>query len=170
MDADNGFVPNWWQVIIWTNDDLFSWHIFASHASLGLHMCYYELVLHHNPRLMKLKGCFLRHIPWVSLWIKLISNELDITIQGIGSQVCSHCDVISNQLWYHPQNVIRVSETKGSMSEDHNLLSSFIDSLCHVWNKIMYVLSWRTVYAVTWVLFFVFISFIAEQLGEKTSK
>ena len=32
-------------------------------------------------------------------------------------------------------------------------LSSLLDSLCHVGNKMMYVLEWQTVSALTWVLF-----------------
>ena len=34
-----------------------------------------------------------------------------------------------------------------------SFLASFMDSLCHVRNKIMYVLLWRTVYALNRVLF-----------------
>ena len=37
-------------------------------------------------------------------WIKSISNEVDIMIRMIESQLCGHCDIISNRLW-HQQNV-----------------------------------------------------------------
>ena len=41
---------------------------------------------------------FLHNRPWKSAWMKSISNELDITIHVITSQLCRYCDVISNQL------------------------------------------------------------------------
>ena len=49
----------------------------------------------------------------ISPWIKSISNELDITIHMISSQLSCHCDVISNQLWRHQQNENWASETRG---------------------------------------------------------
>ena len=67
-------------------------------------------------------------------------------------------DVIGNRLWRHQQNVNRASERRGRCVKIMDL-SSFMDSLCRVRNKIMYVLSWRTVYALTsyrvlfWCLF-----------------
>ena len=51
--------------------------------------------------------------PWISPWIKSISNELDITIQVIASQFSGHCDVISTRLWRHQQNVDWASEPRG---------------------------------------------------------
>ena len=42
MDLDNGFVPYMWQAIIWTNDGLGWWHIYAS---LVLNELLYKLVL-----------------------------------------------------------------------------------------------------------------------------
>ena len=45
-------------------------------------------------------------------WIQSISNELDITIHMIASQLSSHCDVISNRLWHHQQNENRASKTR----------------------------------------------------------
>ena len=59
------------------------------------------------------KYIFLHNRPWISLWIKLISNELDITIGMIASQLSHYCDVISKLLWRHQQNEDRVSETRG---------------------------------------------------------
>ena len=55
---------------------------------------------------------FLHDRPWISLWIKSISNELDNTIHVIASQLSGHCDVISNRLWRHQQNENRASETR----------------------------------------------------------
>ena len=65
-------------------------------------------------------------------------------------------DITSYQLWCHKQNVNGAGETPGKrkrcMSETRNrcariiFLSSGIDSFCHVRNRIMYVLLWRTVY------------------------
>ena len=55
---------------------------------------------------------FLHNRPWISPWIKSISNELDITIHVIASQLSGHCDVISNRLWSHQQNENRASETQ----------------------------------------------------------
>ena len=51
--------------------------------------------------------------PWISPWIKSISNELDITIHVIASQLSGHRDVISNRLWRHQQNENPASETRG---------------------------------------------------------
>ena len=56
---------------------------------------------------------FLHDRPWISLWIKLISNELDITCHVFASQWSGHCDVITNQLWCHQQSVKGASETWG---------------------------------------------------------
>ena len=56
---------------------------------------------------------FLHDRPWISPWIKSISNELDITIHVIASQLSRYCDVIINRLWRHQQNEDRASETRG---------------------------------------------------------
>ena len=99
---------------------------------------------------------FLHGRPWISPWIKSISNELDTTIHVISSQLSGHCDVINNRLWRHQQNDNRTSETRGRCVKSF-VLSSLMDSLCRVGNKIMYVLSWGTVSALTrglvWYLF-----------------
>ena len=95
---------------------------------------------------------FLHDRPWISPWIKSISNQLDITIHVIASQFSCYCDVISNRLWRHQQKKDRASETRGRCL-DIVVLSSFMDSLCRVRNKIMYVLEWRIVSSLTRVLF-----------------
>ena len=86
-----------------------------------------------------MKRGFLHDRLWISSWIKSIYNELDITCHVFASQFSGHYDVITNRLWRHQQNVKRASVIYGS--------------LCHVRNEIMYVLVWRTVYALTRVLF-----------------
>ena len=73
-------------------------------------------------------------------------NKVDI-IKSISNQ----CDVISNRLWRHQQNVNRAGETRVRCMK--SFLSSFMDPLCRVRNKILYVLSWLTVYAFSRVLF-----------------
>ena len=52
-------------------------------------------------------------LPWISPWKKSISNELNITIHVIASQLSHNCHVISNRLWRHQQNEDRASETRG---------------------------------------------------------
>ena len=75
---------------------------------------------------------------WISPWIKSISNELDIIIHVIVSQLSGHCDVISKRLWRNQQNVSQASETR--VKKVWKLfLSSFMDSFCRVRNKRMYV-------------------------------
>ena len=71
----------------------------------------------------------------------------------IASQLSGHCEVISNRLWRHQQNVNRASETRRRRVKIV-VLSLFMDSSCRLRNKIIYALSWRTVYALTRVLFF----------------
>ena len=93
---------------------------------------------------------FFQDRPCISPCIKSISNELDITF--IHATVRSVC-----LLWHHQQSIV-TSSTKRKSSEWDTVrrslfISSFMDSFCHVRNKIIYVLSWWTVYALTWVLF-----------------
>ena len=56
---------------------------------------------------------------WISLWIKPISNELDITIQVIASQLSGHCDVINKQLWRHQAEWKPSEWDTGTMWKDH---------------------------------------------------
>ena len=98
------------------------------------------------------KLSFLRNRPWISPWIKSISKELDIIIHVIASQLSRYCDVIRNRLWRHHQNEDRASETRGRCVKIV-VLSSFMEYLCRLRNKIIYVLSWQTVSALTRVLF-----------------
>ena len=109
---------------------------------------------------------FLHDRPCLSQWIKSISNELDIIIHVIASQLSGHCDVISDRLWRHQENKNRASETLGRCVRIV-VLSSFINSLCRVRNKIMYVLSWRTVSALTRVLFWCSFRSLLRNSGNK---
>ena len=54
------------------------------------------------------------------------------------SWLSGHYDVIINRLWRHQQNENRAIQTRGRCVEI--ISSSFMDSLCRVRNKIMYVL------------------------------
>ena len=111
-------------------------------------------------------GNFLHDRPWISPWIKSISNELDITIHVIAPQSSGHCDVIRNWLWHHQQNENWASETRGRCGK----IVAFIvimDYLCRVRNEIMYVLSWRTVSALTRVLFWYLFPSLLRNSGNK---
>ena len=110
---------------------------------------------------------FMHDRPWISLWIKSISNQLNITIQMIASQLFGYCDVISNPLWHHQQNVNRASKTRVKKVWRSLFLSSFTDSLYRVRNKIMYVLAWRTIYALTRVLFWCLCPPLQHNSGNK---
>ena len=56
---------------------------------------------------------FLHDRPWISPWIKSISNEFDITIHVIASQLSGYSDVINNRLWHHQQNGNPASKARG---------------------------------------------------------
>ena len=89
-----------------------------------------------NDTYQLIKDYFLHNRSWISPWIKPISNGLDIVVHVIASQLSCHCDVISNRLWRYQQNETRVVETRGRCVKIV-VLSSFMDSLCRVRNKIM---------------------------------
>ena len=109
---------------------------------------------------------FLHDWPWISPWIKSISNELDITCHVFASQLSGHCDIIANRLWRHRQNIRRTSEPLGWCVKIL-VLASFMGSLCRVRNKIMYVLLWRTVYVLTRVLFWCLFPSLLRNSGNK---
>ena len=56
---------------------------------------------------------FLHDWPWISPWIKSISDELDLTCHVLASLLYGHCEVIADRLWRHRQNVMRASQTQG---------------------------------------------------------
>ena len=109
---------------------------------------------------------FLHDRPWISPWIKSISKELDISVNVIASELSRYCDVIRNRLWRHQWNEDWASETRGRCVKIV-FLSSFMDSLCHVRNEIMYVLSWRTVSVHTGVLFLCLFPSLFRNSGNK---
>ena len=109
---------------------------------------------------------FLHDQPGISPLIKLISSELDISIHVITSQLSDHCDVIGNWLWRHQQNENWASETRGRCVKIV-IFISFINSLCHVRNKIMYVLLWQTVSALSPVLFWCLFPSLFRNSGNK---
>ena len=84
--------------------------------------------------------------------MKSISNELDIIIHVIASQLSGHCVVISHRLWRHQQNENRVSDT-GMMRKDCRLYRHFCIHYAVCKKQKMYVLSRRTVSVLTRVLF-----------------
>ena len=107
---------------------------------------------------------FIHNRPWISPWIKSIYHFSRACVTIVRSHDCIEMSsLISNRLWHHKQNVNRASKT-WSRCVRIVFLSSHICFWCHVKNKIMYVLSWRTVYALTRVSFLSrFISLIASQ-------
>ena len=111
---------------------------------------YWEM---NKPNLVKDKP-FLHDRPWISLWIKSISNQLDITVHMIASQLSRYYDIISNGLWRHQQNEDRASETQAWCVTI--VVFIVIYGFVMSWNKIKYVLSWQTVSALTRVFFFVY--------------
>ena len=107
---------------------------------------------------------FLHDRPWILRWIKSISKELDIIIHAIASQLSGHCDAMGNRLWRHQQNQNRAKETRGRCVKIA-VFSSFMESLCHVRNKI--ILWWRTVSPLTQVLFWCWFPSLHRNLGNK---
>ena len=85
----------------------------------------------------------------------------------IASQLSGHCDVISNWLWCHQQNENWASETQGRCVQIVVFNRHFMDSLCRVRNELMYILSWRTVSALTQVLFWCLFPSLLCNLGNK---
>ena len=75
-----------------------------------------DTILSTDGRIDNVKPVFLHDRPWISQRIKSISNELDITIHVIASQLFGHCDVISNRLWRHQQTENWAS---GHRPQDH---------------------------------------------------
>ena len=100
------------------------------------------------------------------LWIKSISNELDITIHVIASQLSGYCDVINKRLWHHQQNLNQRVRHWVELWRS-SFLSSFLSLLCHVRNKIMYVLLWRTIFSLTQVLFWWLFPSLLHNSGNK---
>ena len=97
--------------------------------------------------------------------VSVVSSSY-IIIHVIAPQLSAHCGVISNRLWRHQQNENRASETRGRWVK-LVVLYSFMDSLCRIRNKIMYVLSWRTISTLTWGLFWYLFPSLLRNSGNK---
>ena len=95
-----------------------------------------------------------------------MSSELDITIHVIVSQLSGNCDVINNRLWRDQQNVNLASEARGRCMKIVVFIV-ILSSLCRVRNEIMYVLEWRTISALTRVLFWCLFPSLLRNSGNK---
>ena len=95
---------------------------------------------------------FLHDRPWISPWIKSISYELNITFHVLAPQLSGNCDVISNRLRRHLQNLFRAGEKRCRCVR---IVVFFViySSACRVRNKMIYVPSWQAVSVLTRVLF-----------------
>ena len=103
--------------------------------------------------------------PWILPWIKPISNELDIIIHVIASQLSDHCDVISNRLQCHQQNEDRASETRGRCVKIVSFIVNygFVMS-CKKWNNVCTLVT--NCFCTHSGVIVVFISHVASQLGK----
>ena len=93
----------------------------------------------------------------ISPWIKSMPKELDITFHVL-AQLSGHCDVIINWLWRHQKNENWASETRRWFVK--------ISLFC-VRNKIMYVVSLRTICTPTRVLFWCLFPSLLRNSGNK---
>ena len=100
-----------------------------------------------------------------SQWMKSTSNELDITIHVIASQLYGHCDIISNRLWCHQQNENWASETQGRCVKIVvSIVSYGFVMSCKKWNN---VYTRVTVSALTWVLLWCLFPSLLRNTGNK---
>ena len=84
----------------------------------------------------------------------------------MASQLSRYCDLIRNRLWRHQQNENWASETQGWRVKIVVFINIYgFVMLCKKWNKIMYVLSWQTVSALTQVLFWCLFPLLLCNLG-----
>ena len=150
----------WWLTPIWNHINGLDHESRNSIANV--------LQLHTHQYLMGFTEghCFLYDPPWISLWIKSISNELDITNLMITSQESGHCDVIRNRLWRHQWNENRASETWGGCVK--------IVGFIVIYGVVMSCMKWINVCTLVTNCFcthfesiiFVFISLVASQHGK----
>ena len=104
---------------------------------------------------------FLHDRPWKPPWINSISNQLDITIHIIASQLSSHCDVISNRLWHYQLGRKPNEWNTGSMCKDRRVIAVMS---CKKWNNICMLVT-NCLWAHSSDIL-VFISLAASQLGK----
>ena len=94
---------------------------------------------------------FLRERPWISPWIQLTSNELNITVHVITSQFSSYCDVTNKRFWRHQQNVNPAIEARGRCVKIVVFIVIFIVVMsCKKYNDVL--LEWQIVSVFTRVL------------------
>ena len=123
------------------------------------------------------------HLRWnkVTWFIFLTQLAINTTVNKIDIyQVEYHylCDRVTIVwlLWRHHQLIVtptarwKLSGETWGLCVKIIILSSFMDSLCHVRNKIMYVLSWWTVSALTRVLIWCLFPSLLHNLGNKHQK
>ena len=140
----------------------FAIQLTAPHSHMSICVCFYEImqpeianghrrpivcmfvnyvfhfhnILFHSWVMLAMK-LFLHGRSWISPWIKWISNELDIIIHVIASQLSCYCGVISNWLWRHQQNEDRASKTRGQCVKIGVciVIYGFVMS-CKKWNNV----------------------------------
>ena len=135
--------------VLWVQTHILSQPL---HCSMLNHVTLNNVILHDQP--------------WISPWIKSISK-----VRYHLSRVCIK---IVWSLWRHRQSIVALlAECKasewdtGMMCEDPRFLASFMVLLCHVRNKVMYVLLWQTVYELSWVLFWCLFPSLLRNSGNK---
>ena len=131
-----------------------------------------------------LKQIFFHDRPWISPWINSISNELDMTIHVIASQLSGYCDVINNRVWRHQQSVKLASEARDrcvkipnsciwlgylSLCFDENLLMTMCYHGIMTWQAVVLLVSggvsWHpSVEAFVWQVMAGFISMAVPDL------
>ena len=105
--------------------------------------------------------------PTSDIWILRLTKQTCWPDFGKTGLLCGHFDVITSRLWRHQQNIKRASETWDDVRRS-SFLASFMDSLCCVRNKMMYVLLWQwTVYALTRVLFWCLFPLLLRNSGNQ---
>ena len=92
--------------------------------------------------------------------------DIDITFHMIASQLSGYCDIISNWLWHHQQNMKWVSETRRQCVKivDFIIIYGFIIA-CKKWNNICNLV--MNCLCAHWSVILVFIFLAAMQLRKK---
>ena len=109
---------------------------------------------------------FLHDRPWISPWIKSISNESGITCHVVEAQLLGNCGVINNQLWRHQQNINKGS---GKRRRCMGIAVFILNDLCvcRLRNQITHLLLWRTVHVFTRMLILCLFPSLLRNSGNK---
>ena len=95
----------------------------------------------------------------------LTIQMLDISLHVLASQLCVHCDDISNRVWCHQQNVNPVIETRGRcVTIVVSITIHGIVMSCKTWNNVCTVVTDCLCPLPSIILLFV--PHVASQLGE----